>query len=130
MALVRELGSQEIQMEYLSINQTMYEFDRKVSNLIFYLEVKGTALNALWIEENKRYAELQGKSILTKFSSTKLLILSLSETSRVLMKSFTGMTEMKTPRDGTRPPHPSTMSQSFPRQMEGKKSKVKQLMPM
>ena len=48
---VRELGSQGVEMKRMSINQTMKEFDKKVSNLVFDLEAKDSAENALWIKE-------------------------------------------------------------------------------
>ena len=52
--LVHELGSQGVKMKRISINHTMKEFNKKVSNLVFDLEVKDSAENALSIEEVKK----------------------------------------------------------------------------
>ena len=41
-------------MKRLLINQTMKEFDKKVSNLVFDLEAKDSAENTLWIKEVKQ----------------------------------------------------------------------------
>ena len=45
--LVHELGEQEVKVEQASFNQMMKECDKKVSNLIFDLEKKEAASNAL-----------------------------------------------------------------------------------
>ena len=47
------IGIARNQRECLSINKNIKELDRKVSNLIFDLEMKDTASNALWIEETE-----------------------------------------------------------------------------